>query len=394
MHAGALFGKVAAALVVAVGTTASWGVTLTPVGVLDTGNPLSQINAITPDGQYAVGSSQLGETSVPVVWSSSGGLVMLPNQADAGSVSEARGVIVRPGDAGNPDIIGIAGHATSGWAMQWYEAPVNNIAGSTWNDPSNDYVAGPYNAARMLASGPTWYIAGQRNGSDKAVRQRINGFIAADWQGGTGKQVANSVSSNSVGVGYHSPLPAGRHAAAYWTAVNSNGGFHAIPGGAQTFSEGYGISSDGIVMSGLDGSSSTEYQAFIYKQGDAGMTLLGMLPGDTQSVAIAVNNNQIAVGYSSDGAADRAVIWDSTGLWDASGQVKLVSDLLAAAGVDVSPWSQLSRITTISDDGMTVAGWGVWAADGSTRGFVATIPEPATALLLAVAGLGLVRRRG
>ena len=371
---------VTAVVAVAVGATSALGAGVTSIGVLDANDPLSQVNAITPDGQYAVGLSNNGGVSYPVVWSSSGGLVQLPNDADytPHKVTEARGVIVRDGGSGNPNIIGVAGAASTGWPMQWYEAPVTDVAGSWWNDALGSYTPGPYNAARLSSDGAKWYIAGANNTTNEAVRQRVNSTGAADWQGGNGEQVAHSVSGGyPVGVGYHSP--AATHAACYWDRVNDNAGFHAIPGNSD-FSEGYGVSNDGTVMSGLDGASSIDFQAFVWGQGDAGMTLLGTLAGDTQSCAIAVNASRTAAGYSSDGATERAVIWDTTGAWDATGQPKLLTDLLTAAGADVSEWTSLTRATTMSDDGMTVAGWGVWAADDSTRGFIATVAAAPTAV--------------
>jgi len=39
------------------------------------------------------------------------------------------------------------------------------------------------------------------------------------------------------------------------------------------------------------------------------------------------------------------------------------------------------------DDDVTVAGRGVWAADGSARGFIEIVPEPVTALLPALGGI-------
>jgi probable HAF family extracellular repeat protein len=157
--------------------------------------------------------------------------------------------------------------------------------------------------------------------------------------------------------------------------VNNNAGFHAIPG-SSTFSEGFGISSDGAVMCGRDGTSASSNQAFVWQDGDVALTLLGTLAGDTQSCAIAVNADKIAAGYSSDGTTERAVIWDTSGTWDATGQPLLLLSILSAAGVDVSDWTSLTRVATMSDDGETLGGWGVWAADGSKRGFVVVPPGP------------------
>jgi hypothetical protein len=156
---------------------------------------------------------------------------------------------------------------------------------------------------------------------------------------------------------------------------------------AVIFSQGLGISSNGTWLCGVDGTAfagthsntapnmvATAGNAFVWKVGDAAMTLLPNPPDTVVSYAIAINDFGTTGGYASDGTTERAVIWDKSGIWDTSGEPKLLTDLLTAFGVDVSAWTHLSRVTSISDAGKTVAGWGVWAADGSIRGFVATSP--------------------
>jgi len=137
----------------------------------------------------------------------------------------------------------------------------------------------------------------------------------------------------------------------------------------------------------------TNAQAFRWKRGDLSMEFLGTLPGHTSSCAYTVADNGVTAGRSYIAGGETAVVWDTSGTWDTTGQAKSIKDLLTAAGVDTSMWSSLVRVYAASDDGKTLAGFGIWAADGSTRGFVATIPEPATLLLLALGGGALLRRR-
>ena len=66
-----------------------------------------------------------------------------------------------------------------------------------------------------------------------------------------------------------------------------------------------------------------------------------------------------------------ATVWDTSGTWDTTGTAKSLQALLAADGVDTSAWTHLTRVYAGSDDGKVLAGYGIWAADGSTRGFVA-----------------------
>ena len=70
-------------------------------------------------------------------------------------------------------------------------------------------------------------------------------------------------------------------------------------------------------------------------------------------------------------------------------------DVLVANGlaVELTGWT-LSEARAISDDGFTIAGFGV-NPDGKTEAWVATIsaiPEPSTGLLLGL-GLALLARR-
>lgn len=293
--------------------------------------------------------------------------------------------------------IGVGGNVAS--QMQTYSAPLSNLSGGTWT--TNSYgangVIGEFSTSRLstaAAGTEGWFTAGQRTGISprRGYRWRVNPNGGADYRH-TGHVWANAAAGTGVLVGWDSGNPGNARRAMH--LISANGTTQApVPGGSGVRSEGFGISLNGLVLSGFDadvGGATT--RAFVWTVGDPGMTLLARLSGDTQSTAIAVNNNRTAAGFSSDGTTARAVIWDTTGTWDSTGQPRLVTDLLAAAGVNLSNWTRLTRVTTMSDDGTTVAGWGVWAADGTTRGFIATIPEPATLLLLTLGGLASIRRR-
>jgi uncharacterized membrane protein len=126
------------------------------------------------------------------------------------------------------------------------------------------------------------------------------------------------------------------------------------------------------------------------------MTFLGTLPGDTSSVAYTVADNGVTAGrsfLSGTPSVETAVVWDTSGTWDTTGTAQSIKALLTAKGVDTSMWTSLVRVYAASDDGTVLSGFGIWAADGSTRGFVAMIPEPASIALLALGGTVLLLRR-
>ena len=69
-----------------------------------------------------------------------------------------------------------------------------------------------------------------------------------------------------------------------------------------------------------------------------------------------------------------------------------LDQVLTELGVDLAGWT-LIRATGVSDDGLTIVGDGT-NPDGNPEAWIAVIPEPSTALLLAAGLLALgIRRR-
>ncbi len=64
--------------------------------------------------------------------------------------------------------------------------------------------------------------------------------------------------------------------------------------------------------------------------------------------------------------------------------------LIADLGLDLTGW-QL-EVPTISADGLTLVGTGI-NPDGNSEAFIATLPEPASLILLAL-GVPMMMRRG
>ncbi len=407
--------------VVMAGATVALGAGITSIGVLNPGEGgtvASAVNAISGDGQYAVGYSNgtvqytdmTGNPAqfsgqIAVVWKA-GTLTALPLTADNFGFERptntiATGVVIRP-IAGT---IGIGGGflqtvSPNKMQMVYYEAPLSNLGGGVWKDNTLTNtlagITGPYNTARLRNNGTEqWFVGGDRSGSERDFVMGVAGAPGIDHRN-TGDCISYSVNGAGNTAGSDAGNPSGARRALY---MNANNGTvqTVIPGGNGILSEAIGISaySSNVILSGYDTDAGGNTQAFVWKPGDAAMTLLNRLAGDTQASAITVNKiggNFIAGGYSSNGQLEQAVLWDTTGIWDSTGEAKLVSTLLSNAGFDVSQWTTLTRVTTMSDDGMTVAGYGVWAEDGTTRGFIATIPEPTSLLLLSLGGLALLRR--
>ncbi len=369
------------------------GASITSVGVLNSASPYSDVKALTvqTDGTiWAVGGSTSATTGLnnPYVWSSTGGMVELSNPS--GAASDARGVSIIYQGVTEPHI---AVSGSIGSIARGYTAPLTALTTGTWvasGATPNNYQIGSYNTSRTdqsRADGRT-QIAGTNPNASRGAKFRF--FPSVGLGDYPLSSTMQSLSNSGVTVGM---LKAdGRRYAVYGPTVNSDA--VKIPGGNNVYSEGYGVSENGQWFSGLDAygaSGSSPNQGFRWKLGDAGMTLLGRYGADTVACAYAISNNGLAVGSTYNATeSNRAVVWGS------GGYPVLLKDLLNSWGVDTSEWTNLTRLTTVSADGKYVGGYGVRASDGKTVGFVAElnwVPEPASALLLALGVLVLRRRR-
>lgn len=418
------FAAVAAILAVSVAATSAYGVTasLVSIGALspgDDGTVMSKIYAISPDGLYAVGESNGMDAtgSIPMAHAilystASSTLLELPNSAvdpDPQLDSSARGVVV----LANGNVL-VGGYMSDPgfppYRMGTYQASQSDLTGGTWalSPGTHNTIVGTYNAVRAYedGSGNNWSIVGRRAFTPRTVFATSTGYSDSGALAGYDLRVFNAASrvvqgsQRGYAAGYERETATGRHRAMFGSSINAA----PIPGSAGWQSEALGISPEtttvagsGLIV-GYDQDASDDHlpHAFKYAPGSAGMVLLNELAGTNQSQAIDVrvfNGGSIIGGFCSNGFVETAVLWDSTGTWSYSGKARSVAGLLTNIGVDISAWSSLSRVTSMSDDGTTIAGWGIWAEDGSTRGFIATVPEPTTMFLLVLGGLAMLRRR-
>jgi len=366
-----------------------FGSSLTSIGVLDPNQAYSEVRAVSSDGGYVVGASRISSgTNVPVVWSSLDGLVELPNPS--GQNSLAHGVAVGIDPTNNLGNIIVSGLHEGNLAGRFYKAPLTNLTSGLWMDTAvtggmggnANFRQGTANNLRNQIGGDgRWYTAGRRQ--DTSRNARFRGDPNSGWDG-TAISSVGSVSGYGVNVGRSQSSGTPSVSSAFFEGPGE--AYGTAPGSTGVRADGIGISASFGKSASLDFDvqwicgqiqnygDGTFFQAFRWKRGDASMTFLGALPGDTSSVAYTVADNGVTAGRSHNinTSVETAVVWDTSGTWDVTGTAQSVQTLLDSDGVDTSAWTRLVRVYAASDDGKVLAGFGIWADDGSTRGFVAT----------------------
>ncbi len=362
---------------------------LVPIGVLDPTSSTTAYSvpyAVSQDGTYVVGESRnVDGIAYPVIWSASDGLVALP--CPSGANTKAIGVV--KGVGSNEGYIIVIGLHEGYLTQRYYKAPLNNLAGGSWADcasaggfPTSDMRGGSYNDLRNAVPDATgwpplgaWFTAGKLNSSGRDGRLRGDPFVA--WDGASPRNVT-SVSCYSISTGRGSESVS----TAYYEGPAQ--AYTQVPNSSGARADGMGISlsfgksqTNNFEVQWLCGqvnaySGGTQMEGFRWMRGDADMTYLGTLPGHTSSCAYTIADNGVTAGRSYIAGGETAVVWDTTRMWNTGGAAQSLKDLLAADGVDTNQWSSLVRVYACSDDGSVLAGYGIWAADGSTRGFVAT----------------------
>lgn len=302
-----------------------------------------EVRGISDDGQTLVGSYVgLFGGGGAFRWRSSDGFQFLSPPAPGGWARSANAV--------TPDGAVVVGDATV-----HPNEPTYLDRGARWTAGSPTIIDGglPRTNANVVSSDGLAVIGVTDNG--------FNVRSAYRWTEAGGSVLLSSLSTTAIGA----------------TDLNINAG-----------------SGDASILGGTINIDGNTLRAYRWTE-QTGAQNIGVLPGYDHSFTTSMSRDgSVLVGISYSNIGQRS--FTEGFVWTAETGMVSANDYLASVGIDLGPWS-VFYVPSISPDGMTMVGQlGQHDPAGFdiTVGFVATVPTPATAGVLALGMLALRRRRG
>jgi len=316
------------------------------LGDLAGGSVHSSALGVSADGSVVVGWSDSTLGGRAFRWTQASGMQQLGDLPSGDYAYEAHGV-----SADGSVVVGKAVFSSSGsQGFRWTESGgVQSLGGGSAFDVSDDGLVVVGYDYRWTQSGGTQGLGF----SGHPLGVSADGSVIVGWNYSENQAFRWSESGGVIGLG-------------------------DLAGG-DFYSTARGVSADGSVVVGY-GTSELGREAVRWTQ-ILGIQSLG------SGVAFAVSKDgSVIVGQGNFASGYAAFIWDETN------GMRNVKDVLENDyGVDLTGWT-LFRARGVSADGLTIAGEGV-NPDGYVEGWVATVPEPCTLLLLGLGGVMLSTKR-
>ncbi len=354
---------------------------------------LGDAPAISADGVVVVG--QDAGSGLAVRWGAESGLVALGDFGGGSSSSKAWGV-----SADGSVVVGQGHPAVGEEAFRWAGEGMLGLGDLPGGAVNSD-------ARGVSADGLTVVGIGSSNHPDRPLSMReAFRWTAADGMVGLGTapcpvqlpedctrgSEAHGVSADgAVTVGSTTNSDLGRRAVR-WTQDGTMRFLGELPPGSRSpESEARAVSANSIVVVGSSMSGAIEAEEAVRWTQEGGIFGLGQLVEEAgfYSRALAVSGDGAVVVGTAAGTGQQ----DEAFIWDTENGMRALHQVLSSLGLEVSGW-ELIGATGVSADGKTIVGYGKapWnTGPAAVDVWIATIPEPHTALLL---GMGLAMLAG
>ncbi len=340
------------------------------LGDLTGGVVYSWAGGLSADGSVVVGFSYSGIADpYPEAfrWTQAGGMVGL---GDLPGTTEAYLSVAHGVSADGQVVVGES-YANGNEAMRWTQA--GGMVGL--GDLDGGILDNFFESRSHAASADGSVVVGRGSSPNgEAFRwTQVGGLVGlGDLPNGSfGSQAFGVSADGSIVVG-HGNSASGQEAFR-WTQAGGMVGLGDLSDGAfKSFASD--ISTNAQVIVGY-GTSASGQEASRWTQA-GGMLGLSDLPGGLfHSSAAATNQDgSVIVGYSTTSGTDTGLSTREAFIWDAAhGMRNLKQVLVNVFHLDLTDWV-LRWATGVSDDGLTIAGWGINPA-GNTEAWLATIPS-------------------
>lgn len=347
-------------------------------GVDGPGFSTTRAFAVSPDGTVVVGFGFSGTGNEAFRWTSGGGLLALGDlpggnfNSGAAGVSEAGAVVVGTGQVDDP--LAQLNSRSEAFRIAGGMVGLGDLDGGIFNSIGKGVSA---DGSVVVGSGQRSDPLVPTTSRSEAFRWTEGGGMVGlgDLEGGIFSSAANAVSGDGTTIVGISTSASGSEAFRWTEALLMEG-----LGGSSVANA---VSANGSVIVGEDSSSGNAF-AFRWTEAE-GRVSLGDLPdGNVGSVANAVSaDGSVVVGRGWSSVGFEAFVWDA-----AHGMRSLKTVLISELAADIADWD-LNTANGISADGRVIVGQG-FNPDDVESGWIARLPEPASALSHATAIVALV----